>query len=469
MNQHPSPPDAENSPGRQLRADGWWLPELGTEPTVAIWGHYHGGNLGDEVVVTTIIHALRRRVPGARPIGICQRPADATARHGIPAFPIMPGLSTGERREEGSRRAAPRFRAGARAFRPLQWLRSLARQVAVIAREGPFLWRSYRLLRKVDLVVVAGSGPLTDGWQGPWQHPYRVFRWATLARLARVPMIYPSVGAGPIDGDVSAFFIHRAVKSSAWISVRDRYAGEVLASIGLDRAIPVCPDMAYGMPEELRTAPASIRHNRGAGLIVGLNVMGHRDPRYWPRGDQAGYEEYVEKMASFAQWLIDDGHTIRFFSTQTRSDPAVAEDVYSRLSVAAGPPREEAVHRADDLPAFMALVASCDVVVAARFHSVLIPLLLGIPVLGLAYNPKTTELLAAIGRGEQCLDIDTFEVAELIDAFEKLLASDSPSRAAALTARVTAKREAVEKQFDTIFGPLLLPQTRSAETLRAVT
>jgi polysaccharide pyruvyl transferase WcaK-like protein len=467
VNKPPSAPDAENSPEREASVDGWWIPALQKKPTIAIWGHYHGGNLGDEVVVTTIIDAIRRRVPGARPIGICQRPADATARHGIPAFPIMPGLPTANRPDEG-RRTAPRLRAGARAVRPLQWARGLARKVALIAREGPFLWRSYRLLRKVDLVVVAGSGPLTDGWQGSWQHPYRVFRWAMLARLARVPMIYPSVGAGPIDADLSAFFIRRAVKSSAWISVRDRYAGEVLASIGLDRAVPVCPDMAYGMPEELRTAPGGTRHNRAAGLIVGLNVMGHRDPRYWPRGDQAGYEEYVEKMASFAQWLIDNRHTIRFFSTQTRSDPAVADDVYARLSVAAEPSRGEIVYRTDDLQDFMALVARCDVAVAARFHSVLIPLLLGIPVLGLAYNPKTTELLAAIGRGEQCLDIDTFEVAELIDVFEKLLASVSSASTADLGARVTAQREAVERQFDTIFGPLL-PQSRSAQTLRAVT
>ena len=60
--------------------------------TIAVWGHYHGGNLGDDLVVATIVSAIRRRVDDARVVGISLAPADARIRHGIEAYPINPRL-----------------------------------------------------------------------------------------------------------------------------------------------------------------------------------------------------------------------------------------------------------------------------------------------------------------------------------------------------------------------------------------
>ena len=98
------------------------------------------------------------------------------------------------------------------------------------------------------------------------------------------------------------------------------------------------------------------------------------------------------------------------------------------------------------------VVAGCDLVVAARYHSVLVPLLLDVPALGLAYNPKTTELLAAVGMAERCLDIDAFEVDELHEAFRRLSAPEEAATRELRRARVAAHRAAVEEQFDRLFG-----------------
>src|SRR5262249_36558879 len=140
-----------------------------------------------------------------------------------------------------------------------------------------------------------------------------------------------SVGAGPIDAALSKFFIRSALGSSAWTSVRDAYSQQIVRSIGVDRSISICPDLGFGLPDAFRPTAAAAGE-RGDGPVVGLNVMAHRDPRYWPRGDWALYEAYVRKMASFTQWLGENGYTARFFSSQTRSDPAVVEDVRSLLT-----------------------------------------------------------------------------------------------------------------------------------------
>ena len=75
---------------------------------IGIWGHYHGGNLGDEIVVSTLIHHIRDRHPEAEIVGICLDPEDTATRHGIPtismtsSLPMSPGFM-GENDDEETR------------------------------------------------------------------------------------------------------------------------------------------------------------------------------------------------------------------------------------------------------------------------------------------------------------------------------------------------------------------------------
>src|SRR5205809_6125060 len=161
------------------------MQRMGRDPTIAVWGHYHGGNLGDELVVATIIDAIRQRMPGARIVGISMAPADTRERHGIDGYPIntttptvnLKTSSAGEVPTRRTRATEGRLRASARRVPGARRLRRRAAYMRMVVREVPFLWRSYRMLRRLDLVVVAGSGQLPDEWDGPWLHPYTTFRW----------------------------------------------------------------------------------------------------------------------------------------------------------------------------------------------------------------------------------------------------------------------------------------------------
>ncbi len=428
---------------------------MGRPPTIAVWGHYHGGNLGDELVVATIVEAIRARVPDARIVGISMVPADTRERHGIDAYPINPDSPTAPASSGTPTTAAtPASRHLLRHARRVPGARKARALVAGVRRailEVPFLWSSYRMLRTVDRVVVAGSGQLLDEWRGPWLHPYTTFRWAMLARLARVPLVVPSVGAGPIDSRLSAFFIRSAVNAAEYVSVRDPHSARVLSSIGSRGPFPVCPDMGYGLSDGTLALAHAVRAAPRDGTVVGLNVMAHQDPRYWPRGDRRRYEAFVRKMAEFTHWLLANGYTVRLFSSQPRSDSRVADDLVRTASESGQLDPErfqsamDSIERMEDL---VKVLAGCDCVVAARYHSVLLPLLLDIPVLGLAYNAKTSELLAGVERPERCLDIDGFSVQSLIAAFQGLVEHDEPAARAALGARVAEHRAAVERQFE---------------------
>jgi polysaccharide pyruvyl transferase WcaK-like protein len=400
---------------------------------IAVWGHYHGGNLGDDLVVATVIEAIRRREPDARIVGISQSPGDTQRRHGIPAYPILPGAShAGARVSRPTPRGAVRRTARRIPLAPS--LYALVRRIRSVAREGPFLVRSYKLVRDIDLIVVAGSGPLHDDLHGAWGHPYRVFRWASLARLGRVPMVYASVGAGPIDRRLSAFFIRTALSSSERISVRDHYSAELLRSLGVKGPVQIAPDMGWGLPERFLGRDREKRE-AAAPLIVGLNAMAYADPRYWREGDPRVFETYMARMAEFARRLLDAGYRLRLFSSQIPSDQLVAEELVGLIGES-GPYDPERLEwtfdRIGSVEDLVEVIASSDIVVAARFHSVLLPLLLGVPVLALAYHQKTSELLASVGRPEQGLDIKEAEPARLVEAFNALEATSTSAGAAVL-------------------------------------
>jgi polysaccharide pyruvyl transferase WcaK-like protein len=145
------------------------------------------------------------------------------------------------------------------------------------------------------------------------------------------------------------------------------------------------------------------------------------------------------------------------FSSQTRADRLVAEDLrelLARRDLDGHPRLEWTINDIESIDDLVRTVARCDYVVAGRFHSVLLPLALGIPTLGLAYHEKTRDLLAQVGQPERCFDIESFEVAQLMAALSALRLEDGPENRRALYERAQQLRAAVEAQFDGLFGHL---------------
>ena len=263
-------------------------------------------------------------------------------------------------------------------------------------------------------------------------------------------MVFPSIGVGPITSQLSGLFIRKSVEWGRSVSVRDEDSARVLRAIGVRRDLANCPDMGWAHElSRVRDESSQVK------TVIGVNVMSHEDPRYWPNGDQSRYDAYLRKMTTFVANRLRHGDGVLLFGSQTRADRRVVDDLRRHLGARrlAGHPRLDwAVDGIETVQQFVEAVARCDYVVAARFHSVLVPLSLGIPTIGLAYQPKTRELLAQVGRPARCFDIDSFEVGELEAALEKLRAEDQPSERAELLSVADRFRNAVEEQFD-----LLLP------------
>jgi polysaccharide pyruvyl transferase WcaK-like protein len=436
-------------------------PSAGARRRLSIGVLAHAGtrNLGDEALVAAVLQGIRRCAPDAEIRAFTGDPDDTRARHGVAAFPIrnrrFPAPEAAPARRDGRARAAELFartKAALKAVRPLHRALVVARRglVAVrnVAAEPVFLLRSYCRLRGVRLVLVAGSQQLNDAYGGPWGFPYTLWKWSVLAKLAGAKVAFLSVGAGPIRARLSRLFVRWALALASYRSHRDTLSAELMRSLGVRGAGHVVPDLAYGLPVERGAAAARPVSSR---WVVGINPVPFCDGRYWPDPDPRAYARYVATLAGFADWLAERGHRILFFPTQLRADPPVIADIREAMRAGGRSGCVLALPAITSLGDVMAAIARTDIVVANRYHGILLALLLEQPVLGLAYHGKSVELMRGMGQGQYVLEAGRCTADALIERFTALTARADAVRAA-IRERVGGLREAVLAQYDRVFA-----------------
>lgn len=428
-----------------------------------VFAHIGNGNLGDEATVAAMLQAIRARDPEAEVFVFSARPQDTESRHRVHALPIRREVAKRFRRDATSREASPDakdMRRPDRVARLKAFLKSLPRVYAFLRgalhvagclrrlpAETGFLIRSYRSLRRIDRLLIAGGGQLGDYFGGPWGYPTSLFRWCLLARLAGARVAFVSVGAEPIYSPISKCLIRWALALADYRSFRDEGSRRLIESIGARGPHRVCPDLVHGLrlPQDpLVEAPAP-------RITVGINPIPFFDVRYWTEDDAATYQHYVHGLAGFASWLLARGHRVVFFPTQIHADPLVIRDIELAMK-RAGAPFEQvlrpAVRDFDDLAAAL---SQTDVVVASRFHGIIFSLLLDKPVVALSYYRKMDELMQSVGLGDYVLAIRDVDPERLAARFLPLEQSMAAVRASLATQRREYAR-ALHLQYDELVG-----------------
>jgi polysaccharide pyruvyl transferase WcaK-like protein len=466
---------------------------------IGVWGHYHGNNIGDDIVVATIIENLRRRRPDVDLYGFSLDPSDTSQRHDIPSYsltwgqrsPHRPGSDDkdrsaaltgdapvrgaakpnqaaksdqGEEEQPGAVAAEPSLRTRIRerlGESDIPGFQSIGRRIA----QGLSTYRMWRAVRPLDAVVVAGSGPVFDAWGGPWSHPYNLLKWALVARLAGTKFILLSVGAGPIEEPLSASFLRRALRLASYHSFRDPTSVDVVHSLDVTSQTPFFPDLAFSLDaaEIDRAQKAAITSGRP---IVGISTMAYMDPRHWPEPDPEAYRAYIETMSRFAAWLMQEGYDVLLLKSHRAADVHVAKDMIDWLSRHGENSDTNRVLNppVDDYRDLLTHIAGCALTVGVRFHCHVLPFVLGKPVVGVAYHPKSVDLMKYMGQEDYGLDIDTVTVGQLIDRFQKLRARQDEEEKK-INERVALCRDALSDQYDFLFGEASWPADLDASSV----
>lgn len=429
---------------------------------IGILGHVGNENLGDEAIIVAVIQNIRRRWPEVEICGFTSVPADTEERHGILSFPIRRGTSTkrlasplvGKSTAYGQPTDSSLLQRMKNLVKLIPILSSVARSIWQVLETVPEIGREVRFLldcrqrtKGLDLLIFAGSHQLNDFVGGPWAFPYTVLKWTLLARAAGAKVVFLSLGAGPIDTWLGRRFIRRALKLASYRSYRDETAKQVVDSLHLFKKDRVVPDLAFS----LDWPHASKKGARIGGPVVGINPL-PLYAEYWYTRDEKMYETYIRKLARFADWLVDRGCEVRFIPTQLKVDPAVIEDVRRRMTQNGEREHDKLISEPtilclDDL---LSALAELDLMVATRYHGILLSLALNKPVLAIAYHKKSRDLMSWLGQGNYVVDGDTFSVESLTERFP-LLEKESVSITNVLRQHIPDFQSSVQAQYDEVF------------------
>lgn len=435
---------------------------------VGIIGHVGNENLGDESIIAAVIQNVRRRRPDAEIFGFTLQPFDTEARHGIVSYPIRcttPFRSSGSQpsargpRAEGPSTPKPPPKPTF-VHRTKEWIKStplLSRlvrgaqitlgSIPKLLAEISFLLESRQHVKRLDLLIFAGSHQLNDFVGGPWAFPYTVLKWSLLAKGAGAQVVFLSLGAGPIDSWLGRTFIRRALRIASYRSYRDVTAKRVIDDLYGANAGEVVPDLAFSLD-----SPVASNDRRPIGRpVVGINPMPlYTD--YWHETDFGKYETYVGKLAAFADGLVDQGCEVHFIPTQLRVDPPVIADVRKRMANNVEPQYEGLIvepptQSLDDL---RSALANVDIMVATRYHGIVLSLALEKPVLAIAYHSKSRDVMEWLGLGDYVIDGDDFTADALLQLVSVLqVESDRVTRS--LEEQLPRFRSAVQSQYDAVF------------------
>jgi polysaccharide pyruvyl transferase WcaK-like protein len=400
---------------------------------IAFFGHFDLTNFGNESTLQAVLYNLRCYEPEAEVTCITTGPEVTKATHKIDAIPV-----------------AETF---VKSWRPRNPLLKVVRRLFVGIPSEPYRWiKGVSSLRHTDMLIIPGTGLLSDAYGLLGWGPYTLFKWSLIAKICRCKLLFVSVGAGPIHGVLGRWIVKSALSLADFRSYRDNSTKQYLKSIGFradnDR---VYPDLVFSLPETLIARQGDKKNQRttvGLGLMVDAGKYGtsHRNNHV--------YHGYLATLVNFAEWSLARGNDVRLLIGDL-ADVPTRHEFRHLLSERLSERDEEhiidePVSSPEDL---LRQIEATDIVVATRFHNVLLALLCYKPVIAISFHHKCDSLMSAMGLSAYCLDINSLKDDTLIEKFRHL-----ETNAAELKVRIRGQvrefRNALDEQYRRIFGDL---------------
>jgi polysaccharide pyruvyl transferase WcaK-like protein len=372
---------------------------------LALYGNFGRHNIGNECTLGAVLVHLRTQTPEPTIFCVCSDPVVVGQEHSIEAIAIL-----GRHPTDDANRAAHNGL--------LSKLRRLVRRVlGTIPRQVDELWRAHRLLKGADALVLVGTGMLEDE-DGDTAWPLAVYRWTLAARLRRCRVIVLGIGAGPFQTWATRALSGAILRGADYISYRDQESKDCVGAAGIDTTLhQVVPDLAFSLPV---AASPRARGHLDAAPAVAIGVI---DRSKFSSDGQ--HRAYLETLCAFAESLIEEGHTVRLIHGDGLYD---RESVAAMRSLFAGKVFSDEVGKLsipsitsfDDL---LRTLDDVDIVVASRYHNMVLALMLGKPVLALSYHWKFASVMSQFSLSRYVRPVHEFDLSWLVDRSRELLAA----------------------------------------------
>lgn len=232
------------------------------------------------------------------------------------------------------------------------------------------------------------------------------------------PVVKYTAALGPFETRWNRIFARMYLQHAVdLILARDEVTRQRLDKLGITTRVRVCPDTAFLLDSEMSPLAVQLSNLRKEYPIVGFSVS-HMT------GYQSGSPEvYLDCMARLADYIIDRvGAKIVLIPNELSPDPRVDDMHYALQTVNRMVRKDEAIVVTGEYAArqLKGIIAQCDVVVAARYHTVVASLSQGIPVLVVGWHDKYDQVLKLVGQQQYLCSVQSLRLEELKEKFDDL-------------------------------------------------
>lgn len=371
---------------------------------ILVFGYFGFGNTGDEAILATMVDGLRRHLPT---LSIAVTSGDPESTHATQ-------------------------RVEAVGWKNIVGLVSAARECDVIVLGSGGLLQDY-------------WGVDTGGLLSPQYAGLSFFGSAMLlAELLGKPLMLFAVGVGPLITDEGRRFTRLVCDRASVVSVRDVESRRLLEEIGVavdDVHVTADPVFQLAPPraEEGRRLLASSRVNLVGNrrLIV---VVRQWDVTLTTVDWQAPLVETLDELIE--EYAIDVVLLPFQRSAEHLSDDSVAcEEILGRMRHA---PRVTLLTESFSVDETASIVAACDGLLGMRLHSLIMAAVAGVPAVGIAYDPKVSNAMRALGRQDGVLELEELQVSALLPRLLACLDAPPEERESLRTAARDLRKRAEE-------------------------
>jgi colanic acid/amylovoran biosynthesis protein len=286
---------------------------------------------------------------------------------------------------------------------------------------------SFSPLFEADLVVSTGGGIYNDFYRDDCA---RRMISLLFAKLLGKPVAMLCQSFGPFNKMLFRTFSRFCLNRVDLITTRDHRSWEWLQSIRVRARLEITADAAFalhGHPERGRTPPLhrfeTLPLPTDTALRVSISV---RTWAHYRRHDAE--RDYLRTLVEVTRWLIEKKRAeVYFVSTCTgfggyhKDDRIMARDIVGALP--AGTVEHARILYNEYSPAELATYyGSMTLHIGTRMHSNILAMLAGTPVVALAYEFKTLELMESLGLSRFGMDVESLSTAEITARIEELLA-----------------------------------------------
>jgi len=310
--------------------------------------------------------------------------------------------------------------------------------------------RGLKTLSGRHLLIVPGTGLLTDAFDRPFGWPYLIFKWSLIGKLCGCRLLFVSVGAGPIYHPVSRWFIKSALSMADFRSYREESSAAYLNSVGFStQRDRIFPDLAFSLPT---TVSPPVHNHEKRRPIVGIGLMEYAGRLSVDKPQHSTYVAYLNSLVPFIEWLLMRGYDVSLLLGDASDDAHVVAELKELLKRHAWFDQSRIIDApiltVEDL---LIRLEQTEAVVATRFHNALLSLVLDKPVIMISFHHKCTSLMKDMGLSHYCEDIHSLSAARLVERFLQL-EENAQALKDVIKTKADLQRQALEKQYEIIAG-----------------